>query len=113
MADVAANPQIYANNVNDMGRDSHETNLKELVSRFVAQSGKQHLMSKQILFDRWAEYVGDICAQFSECKDLRNGVLFVKVKNAALKFELFGHKAKIIDKINNDLGTIVNDIIFV
>lgn len=91
----------------------HETNLKELVSQFVSKSGKQHLMSKQILFDRWPNYVGDICAQFSNCKELKNGVLFVKVNNAALKFELFGNKSKIIERINSDLGDIVKDILFV
>ena len=56
--------QIHADTVTIM-RDSHEMNLKELIGRFVSQSGKQHLMDKQILFDRWSEYVGDICAKFS------------------------------------------------
>ncbi len=90
----------------------HETNLKELVSQFVKKSGKQHLLNKQILFERWHEYVGDICAQFSKCTDLNNGILYVKVKNAALKFELFGSKSQIIQRINNDLGPVVKDIIF-
>ena len=73
-------------------------NLKELVGRFVSQSGKQHLMDQQLLFERWPEYVGDICAQFSKCEDLRNGILYVRVQNAALKFELFGHKSQILKR---------------
>ncbi len=92
--------------------DNHEINLKDLVSQFVKQSGKQHLMDKQILIERWPEYVGDMCAHFSKCNDLKNGILYVNVNNAALKFELFGHKSKIIQRINNDLGPIVKDIIF-
>ena len=59
-------------------RDEHEMNLKELIGRFVSQSGKQHLMDKQLLFDRWPEYVGDICAQLSKCEDLRNGILYIE-----------------------------------
>ena len=92
--------------------DSHETNLKELIGRFVSQSGKQHLMDKQLLFDRWPEYVGGICAQFSKCEDLRNGVLFVRVSNAALRFELFGHKSQILKKIQQDFGPMVRDLSF-
>ncbi len=93
-------------------RDEHEKSLKELINQFVSQSGKQHLMDKKMLFDRWPEYVGDICAQLSKCEDLRNGILYVRVQNAALKFELFGHKSQILKKIEADFGPLVRDIIF-
>ena len=95
-----------------MERDGHEMNLKELVGRFVSQSGKQHLMDKQMLFERWPEYVGPMCAQYSKCVDLRDGLLTVKVQNAALKFELFGHKSQIIKKIEADFGPLVREIMF-
>ena len=95
-----------------MERDNHEVSLRELIGRFVSQSGKQHLMDKQLLFDRWPEYVGTICAQFSKCVDLRNGILYVRVQNAALKFELYGHKSQIIKKMETDFGPMVRDIIF-
>lgn len=95
-----------------MKTDNHTASLKELFAQFVRQSGKQHLLDKQILFERWKDYVGDICAQHSKCTDLKNGILYVKVSNAALKFELFGHKSQIVERINNDLGPLVKDIIF-
>lgn len=87
-------------------------NLKELIGRFVSQSGKQHLMDKQVLFNRWPDYVGYACAQFSKCVDLRNGILYVRVQNAALKFELFCHKSQILKKIEADFGPMVRDIFF-
>jgi predicted nucleic acid-binding Zn ribbon protein len=95
-----------------MERDNHEINLKELIGRFVSQSGKQHLMDRQMLFERWPQYVGPMCAQFSKCVDLRNGILYVQVQNAALKFELFGHKSQILKKIEADFGPMVRDIVF-
>lgn len=95
-----------------MQRDNHEMNLKDLIGRFVSQSGKQHLMDKQLLFERWPEYVGTMCAQFSDCVDLRNGILYVRTRNAALKFELFSHKNQIIQKIQADFGPLVRDIFF-
>ena len=95
-----------------MEKDNHEMNLKELIGRFVSQSGKQHLMDRQLLFERWPEYVGPMCAQFSKCVDLRNGILYVRVTNAALKFELFGHKSQIIKRIESDFGPMVKDIMF-
>lgn len=93
-------------------RDEHEKSLKELIGQFVSQSGKQHLMDKQLLFNHWPEYVGNMCAQFSKCEDLRNGILYVRVQNAALKFELFGHKSQILKKIQSDFGPLVQDIMF-
>ena len=92
--------------------DNHEKSLKELINQFVSQSGKQHLMDKQLLFDRWPEYVGEMCAQLSKCEDLRDGTLYVRVQNAALKFELFGHKSQILKKIEADFGSLVSDIVF-
>jgi predicted nucleic acid-binding Zn ribbon protein len=112
MAHVAANAQVYADIIDEEMKDSHEKNLKELIGQFVSQSGKQHLMDKQMLFDRWPEYVGPMCAQFSKCEDLRNGILYVRVQNAALKFELFGHKSQILKKIEADFGPMVRDIMF-
>ncbi len=53
-----------------------------------------------------------MCAQFSRCQDLRNGVLYVRVTNAALKFELFGHKSQILKKMQADFGPLVKDILF-
>lgn len=99
-------------NSTKMERDNHEINLKELIGRFVSQSGKQHLMDRQMLFERWPQYVGPMCAQYSKCEDLRNGVLYVKVQNAALKFELFGLKSLIIKRIWTDFGPMVRDIMF-
>ena len=93
-------------------QDNHEKNLKELIGQFVSQSGKQHLMDKQLLFDRWLEYVGEMCAQLSKCEDLRDGTLYVRVQNAALKFELFGHKSQILKKMEEDFGSLVSDIVF-
>jgi hypothetical protein len=34
------------------------------------------------------------------------------VQNAALKFELFGHKSQILKKIQADFGPLVTDIMF-
>ena len=62
----------------------------------------------------WAEVVEPLVAQNTQCKDIKNGVLKVKVTNAALRFELLARKSEIIRQLNDRLGVEVEkDILFV
>lgn len=61
----------------------------------------------------WPEYVGEMCAKQTECVSVKNGLLKVKVPNAALRFELAGRKSMIIERINADYAIpVIKDIIF-
>ncbi len=61
----------------------------------------------------WIEVVEPVVAQNTQCKDIKNGVLTVKVTNAALRFELLARKSEIIRRLNDRLGVeVVKDVIF-
>ncbi len=80
---------------------------------FVKKSGKQELYSERVIMDKWPEYVGEMCAKYSKCTSITNGVMHVKVSNAALRFELMGRKSMIIDKINDAYKMpVIKDILF-
>ena len=94
-------------------KSEKELLLKELIYNFVNKSGKQQMFSERVVMQKWPEYVGEMCAQHSKCVSIKNGVLKVKVANAALRFELAGRKSLIMKRINADYTIpVVNNIIF-
>ncbi len=94
-------------------KDGNEHSLRELALQFVNKSGKQQLFAERTILDKWPEYIGELCAGQTKCTSILNGVLKVKVTNAALRFELQGRKSMIIDKINADYTIpVVRDILF-
>lgn len=94
-------------------KSEKELLLKDLVYNFVNKNGKQQLFSERVVMQKWPEYVGEMCAQCSQCISIKKGVLKVKVTNAALRFELAGRKSLIIERINADYSIpVVNNIIF-
>ncbi len=80
---------------------------------FVRKNGKQQLYAERIIMDNWAQYVGPVCAKYSVCQSVTNGVMRVKVTNAALRFELMGQKTALLNKMNADYAfPIIKDILF-
>jgi predicted nucleic acid-binding Zn ribbon protein len=94
-------------------KNINEHSIRELALQFINQSGKQQLFAERTILQKWPEYIGKLCAGQTECVSINRGVLKVKVKNAALRFELTGRKTMIMEKINADYPTpVVKDILF-
>lgn len=93
---------------------NNEQLLKDLLQQFIDKSGRQRLYDERRSLSLWAEVVEPLVAQNTQCKDIKNGVLKVKVINAALRFELLARKSEIIRQLNDCLGMeVVKDILFV
>lgn len=94
-------------------KNFNEHSLHELTLQFINKTGKQQLYAERTILQKWPEYIGELCAGQTQCVSINNGVLKVKVKNAALRFELIGRKTMIIEKINADYSIpVVKDILF-
>ncbi len=92
---------------------NNEQLLKDLLQQFIDKSGRQRLYDERRVLSLWTEVVEPVVAQNTQCKDIKNGVLTVKVTNAALRFELLARKSEIIHRLNERLGVeVVKDIIF-
>lgn len=93
---------------------NNEQLLKDLLQQFIDKSGRQRLYDERRVLTLWPEVVEPLVAQNTLCKDIKNGVLTVKVTNAALRFELLARKSEIIRQLNDRLGVdAVKDILFV
>ena len=92
---------------------TNEQLLKDLLQQFIDKSGRQRLYDERRSLSLWAEVVEPLVAQNTQCKDIKKGVLTVKVTNAALRFELLARKSEIIRCLNERLGMeVVKDVIF-
>ena len=92
---------------------NNEQLLKDLLQQFIDKSGRQRLYDERRVLSLWTEVVEPVVAQNTQYKDIKNGVLTVKVTNAALRFELLARKSEIIRRLNDRLGVeVVKDVIF-
>lgn len=96
-----------------MKDDRNEHLLKDLALQYISASGKQQLFAERTVMERWPDYVGAFFAPKTKYLSITNGILKVKVTNAALRFELNAQKSLIIEKINADYTfPVVKDIVF-
>lgn len=90
-----------------------EQALKDIVQQFINQSGKQKLFDERRILLLWDEKMDASIKQYAKCRDIQNGVLKVKVLNAALRFEMMARKSEIISQLNQWAGVeVVKDILF-
>ncbi len=62
---------------------------------------------------RWRTIVGEKIAQVTECTEIRDRILYVKVSSASWRQELSFFKDEIIEKIKSEIHHArINDIIF-
>ncbi len=95
-----------------MKNDRNEHLLKDLTLQYISTLGKQQLFAERTVMERWPDHVGAFFASKTKCLAVTDGILKVKVTNAALRFELNAQKSLIIEKINADYTfPVVKDII--
>ena len=87
--------------------------IGEIIQEFLTDNKKTSLFLESKIPEIWSDVVGNYIGRQSEQVKCKNGILTVKIKNAALKFELLNSRSCIIDQINGKLGCeVVKDIVF-
>ena len=74
------------------------------IQHFFAKNGKISLLLEQQAVDMWAEVVGEFIAKQTKKVTAKQGVLYVTINNAALRFEVLNSRSQIVAKINHALG---------
>ena len=88
--------------------------LKNELDNFMNYIGLDSKMQELQILNIWSECVGEAIAKFSSPQEIRKNKLFVKVENAAWRYELSLNKAGIIEKLNTKLKKkLIKDIIFI
>jgi Protein of unknown function (DUF721). len=87
--------------------------MQDLIKSFIEKNNKTQLYHEQNVIQLWQSETGDFIMQHTKNVEFKQGILYVKLLNASLRFELMGRKSDIIAKLNQKTGIeIVKDILF-
>jgi predicted nucleic acid-binding Zn ribbon protein len=78
--------------------------IGNFIQHFFVKNGKISLFLEQQAVELWAKTVGEFIAKQTTKVTANQGVLYVTIPNAALRFELLGRRSKIIAQLNEALG---------
>ena len=93
---------------------SDEFSIQDLIQHFLNQNDKTHLFHERNVIQLWNDEMGPFILQNTKNVEMKNGVLYVKLLNASLRFELSGRRSEIIKKLNEKAGVeVIKDILFV
>jgi predicted nucleic acid-binding Zn ribbon protein len=74
------------------------------IQHFFTYNGKISLFLEQQAVDLWAETVGEFIANHTTKIYAKQGVIYVSIPNAALRFEILNSRSQIIAKLNKQVG---------
>ena len=74
------------------------------IQHFFAKNGKISLFLEQQAVELWPKTVGEFIAKHTKKVTAKQGVLYVTIPNAALRFEVLSSRTQIVTKINETLG---------
>ena len=80
------------------------TGIENVIQDFFAHNGKLSLFLEQRAVEQWRTIVGDFIAKQTTMIKAKQGVLYVTIPNAALRFEVLSNRSQIISRINETLG---------
>jgi predicted nucleic acid-binding Zn ribbon protein len=78
--------------------------IGNVIQDFFAKNGKISILLEQQAVEQWRQIVGEFIANQTTKITAKQGILYVTIPNAALRFEVMGSRSQIISKINETLG---------
>ena len=71
---------------------------------------EQPLLERQLVA-KWGEVMGTMVNELTRSVEIKNGVLYVKVKSAALRQQLFECRFEVVKKMNESVGAeVIRDV---
>lgn len=90
-----------------------EQPLGLLIRQFLREEGLESPLNEYRAVSSWNELMGDVVARYTASVNLRNGTLFVSLRNPALRQNLLMQRTNIMQKINDHVGAqVVQNIVF-
>lgn len=85
--------------------------IGELLAEFIHGSALEQPLLERKVVALWPEVLGPTVAQFTSSIEVKNGVLYVRIRSAALKSQLFDIRHDLVRKLNDAAGAkVINDI---
>lgn len=85
--------------------------IESLVRQIIRNNGMETPLLQRRLINLWDEVAGNLVADYTESKEIRNQTLWVKIQNPAVRADLQMRRTQLVAQLNNRVGaTIINDI---
>ena len=88
--------------------------IGNIIQKYFFELGIDKSILEHRAISVWPAIVGKRLSEVTQPERVTEGKIFVKINNALWRNEIFYHKKKIIQKINQELGeNVLNDIILI
>lgn len=85
--------------------------ITEILSSFLHESGLEQPILEDRLVAMWPEMMGLQVAKLTSKIEIRDGVLFVHIRSAALRQQLFECRFQLVQRLNQAVnGNVIRDI---
>ena len=87
--------------------------LSTIIFQLLRREGLETPLNEKRIIDSWESVAGQVVANYTDGKFIRNQVLFVRILSPALRSELSMIKSSLVDRLNAQVGArIITDIRF-
>lgn len=92
-------------------RDVHT--LSDILNKCLRDNGLETPLLQKRVIDSWNKVAGKVISRYTGEKFIKNGTLFVKIENPALRADLSMIKTRIMKNLNIEAGgNVITDIRF-
>ena len=85
--------------------------IGELLAEFIHGSALEQPLLERKVVALWPEVLGPVVSQLTGRIEVKNGVLLVQIRSAALKAQLFEVRHELVQKLNDAVGAkVLKDI---
>ena len=82
----------------------HPMEVEALVRQYLRANGLETPLLQRRLIQAWDEVVGEVAAQYTEDKKIKNQILWVKILNPAVRADLQMKRTALVVKLNSIVG---------
>ncbi len=94
-------------------RTKHITPLKEAIDKLLKAYKISDKLDEISIQQEWEKLMGSMIAKRTKSIALKNNILHVKLESSVLRHELNFAKARIVEKLNRQIGKrVVKDVLF-
>ncbi len=84
-----------------------------LIRQFLREEGLETPLNEYRVVSSWNEVMGSVVARYTADVSIRGGILYVSLRNPALRQNLQMSRTSIINKLNTHVGAqVVQNIVF-
>ena len=84
-----------------------------LIHQFLREEGLETPYNEYRLIEAWPEVMGEGIARYTSDLQIRNRVLYVRLKSSVIRAELFTGRKSLVQRLNTYIGAqVIDNIIF-